>query len=316
MGENQTWQHFADQDVHDIRQHYLRERIQVSRKDPGARSPSLSLVSPTSAIPASWFRRLSPKMQLTVRGAAAARESRKAVLTGPWSAAQWGMWFIAPKDGTVEMALPSGYQPSKSKLPPSVRFISTKIREEEIVELDGVRTTHPLRTYMDLCRMGQRTNAWLAAGWLLHRGLGADEISSYAEEFEGPIHSNRKRLAISLPHRAAELTSFPHLLAYALLDDSPVSVRTHCELDEMGHAILLAGKDLVIAVDEDPLMRQLEADPKDKQLAQHLRKRERWVAARGFRKLYFIAEEVEADPEGFVSEVMGARHLRRRDLSY
>lgn len=82
-----------------------------------------------------------------------------------------------------------------------------------------------------------------------------------------------------------------------------------------GHAILRAGNDLVIAVDEDPLWRQL-ADPKDKQLARRLRKRERWVAARGYRKLYFTAEEIETDPEGFVSEVLGARHLRRRDLSY
>lgn len=316
MGENQAWLHFADQGVHEIREHYLRERIQVSRKDPGTRSPNLRFMTPTSAIPASWFRKLSPKMQFTVRGAAAALESHKAVLIGPWAAAQWGMWFIAPKDRTVGMALPSGYQPSKSKFPPGVRYISTKIREDEIVELDGVRVTHPLRTYMDLCRMAQRTNAWLAAGWLLHRGLGAEEISSYAEEYAGPMHPNRRRMSISLPHRAAELTSFPHLLAYALLDDSPVSVRTHCELDEMGHAILLAGNDLVIAVDEDPLMRQLETDPEHKQLAQRLRKRERWVAARGFRKLYFTAEEIEAAPEEFVSEVLGARHQRRRDLSY
>lgn len=316
MGEDRAWRDFVDQSVQEVRQRYLRERVQVSRKDPPARSPSLSFVSPTSTISANWFRGLNIKLQLTVRGAAAVQDSRKAVLIGPWAAAQWGMWFIAPKEPEVEMALPSGYQPSKSKLPTRVRFISTKIREEEIVELDGVRVTHPLRTYMDLCRMGQRTNAWLAAGWLLHRGLRADEISSYAEEFEGPIHSNRRRLAMSLPHRAKGLTSFPHLLAYAVLDDSPVSGRTHCELDEMGHAILLAGNDLVIAVDEDPLWRQLEADPKDEQLARRLRKRERWVAARGYRKLFFTAEEIEADPEGFVSEVLGARHLRRRDLSY
>lgn len=316
MGEDRAWRDFADQHVQEVRQQYLRERVQVSRKDPGVRSPGLSYVSPTSAITATWFRGLSIKLQLTVRGAAAVRDSRKAVLIGPWAAAQWGMWFIVPKDQTVEMALPSGYQPSKSKLPPRVRFISTKIREEEIAELDGVRVTHPLRTYVDLCRMGQRTNAWLAAGWLLNRGLSADEISAYAESFEGTMRPNLRRLAVSLPHRANELTSFPHLLAYALLIDSPVYVRTHCELDEMGHAILLAGNDLVIAVNEDPLWSRLEADPKDKQLARRLRKRERWVAARGYRKLYFTAEEIEADPEGFVSEVLGARHLRRRDLSY
>lgn len=226
------------------------------------------------------------------------------------------MWFVRPKDPAVELALPSGHQPSKSMLPEKTRFKSVKLREEDIVELDGVRVTHPLRTYLDLCRMRDRTNAWLAAGWLLERGIRAQEIAEYAESFDGPIHPNRKRLAVSLPHRAREVGSFPYLLAYALLEHSPVSVRTHCELDEIGHAVLLAGNDLVIAVDEDPLWRRLENEADGGKLARVHRKRERWIAARGFRKLYFTAEEIEADPDGFVSEVLGATRLRNRRLSY
>jgi len=255
---------------------------------------------------------------MVVRGAAAARESRKAVLVGPWAAVQWGMWLVRPEDSAVVFALPSGYQPSKSMLPPGVRFKSMKLREEDIVELDGVRVTHPLRTYLDLCRMQQRTNAWLAVGWLLNRGFSAAEIASYAESFDGPIHLNRKRSAISLPYRVKELglDSYPYLLAYSLLLDSPVSVRTNCDLDEMGHAVLLVGNDLVIAVDEDPLWRSLDSDPRSQTLARNLRKRERWTAARGFRKLYFTSEEIEADPDAYVSEILGARRLRRRDLSF
>lgn len=316
MGGDREWRDFADQDVENIRRRFQRERIQVSHKDPGARLPSLRFVSPTSAISSRWFRTLALKQQFVVRGAAAAAESRKAVLIGAWSAAQWGMWFVLPKDPTVEFGLPSGYQPSKSMLPPGVRFKSAKMREDDIVELDGVRVTHPLRTYLDLCRMRQRTNALLAAGWLLNRGLSADEISAYAESFDGAIHPNRRRMAVELPRRAREIDSFPYLLAYAVLSDSPVPVQTHCELDGMDSAVLLAGNDLVIAVDEDPLWRELESDPDGKRLAQRLRKRNRWGTARGFRKLYFTAEEIEADPQGFVSEVLGAAHLRRRDLFY
>lgn len=275
--------------------------------------PGLSLVSPTSGIASEWFRSLRAKEQFVVRGAAAAKESRKAVLIGAWAAAQWGMWFVLPNDPAVEFALPSGHQPSKSMFPPGVRFRSLKLREGDVMELDGVRVTNPLRTYLDLSRMRNRTNAWLAAGWLLERGISAQEIAGYAESFDGPMHPNRKRLAVSLPRRARDVGSFPYLLAYALLEHSPVSVRTHCELDEMGHAVLLAENDLVIAVDEDPLWRGLESEP---EAGRNHRKRERWIAARGFRKLYFTVEEIEADPDGFVSEVLGATRLRNRRLTY
>lgn len=316
MTRGRDWENFVEQDVREIRQRFLRERIQVSRKGTGNLPPNLRQISPTSAVAAEWFRSLGLRRQLVVRGAAASQESRKAVLVGPWAAAQWGMWFIPPKDHSVLFALPSGYQPSKSMLPHGVRFKSMKLREEEVEELDGVRVTDPLRTYLDMCRLRQNSNAWLAAGWLLERGLTAEGISAYARDFEGPLHPNRKRMAASLPHTAKELKSYRYLLAYSLLLDSPVRVRINCELDEMGHAVLLAGNDLVIAVDEDPLFRELEEEPHGRMLARNLRKRERWTAARGYRKLHFTTREIEADPEGFVGEVLGARRLRRRDLSF
>lgn len=78
----------------------------------------------------------------------------------------------------------------------------------------------------------------------------------------------------------------------------------------------MAGDDLVIAIDEDPLWRELEKEPDHAQLARNLRRRERWTAARGFRKLYFTTEEIECDPDGFVSEVLGATRLRNRRLTY
>lgn len=316
MDQPREWINLADQEARDIRQRFLRERIQVSPKDAEPSSRNLLQVSRTSKIDTEWFRSLGLKRQIIVRGTAAALETRKAVLIGIWSAAQWGMWFNSPEDHSVVFALPSGNQPSKSMLPVSTRFKTLKLQDEEIIELDGVRVTHPLRTYLDLCRMGDRTSARLAAGWLLNRGLDADEISSYVRHFQGPIHPNRKQTAAELPHSVAGLSSYPYLLAYSLLAEAGVNVRIHCELDEMGHAILLLGNDLVLAVDEDPLWHAVESEPHGRSLARRLRKRERWTAARGFRKLYFTTEEIEASPQEFVSEVRGATHLRRRDLFF
>lgn len=81
MGEIRQWGQFAEQDVREIRQRYLRERIQVSREGHGMHAPGLSIVSPTSGIAAEWFRSLTKKQQLVVRGVAAAKDSRKSALS-------------------------------------------------------------------------------------------------------------------------------------------------------------------------------------------------------------------------------------------
>ena len=82
MGELREWGYFAEQEIRELRQQYARERIQVSREDRGMAPPGLSFVSPTSGTSAEWFRSLRVKQQFVVRGAAAAKETRKAVLIG------------------------------------------------------------------------------------------------------------------------------------------------------------------------------------------------------------------------------------------
>ncbi len=321
MNDAQEWLEFAGQDAEEIqaarelRQRFMRERIQVSPEDPAHPSPQLRYVSRTSALQAEWWLSLSSKQKIVVRGAAAVRDTRKAVLIGIWAAAQWGMWFRRPDDGFVVMALPSGHQPSKSRLPAKTRFKSMKLREDEIVELDGVRVTHPLRTYLDLCRLGDPTNARLAVGWLRECGVSADTISSYAENFDGPIHPHWKTLAVRLPQYTAELGSFSYMLAYTLLVETGVDVRVQHEIEGMGWATLLVGNDVIIEIDQDPLWLAMESEPKLQSMAARLRKRERWMASRGYRKLYFTTEEIEANPDAFVHDVKAARHLRRRNLA-
>ena len=273
-------------------------------------------VSRRSAVDKQWFRGLGLKRQFVVRGAAASQDARKAVLLGEFAAAQWGMWFATPKDHDVQFALPSGHLPPKSSLPVSTKFKAFKTPPADTAELDGVRVTHPLRTYVDYCRMRKVVNARLAIGWLLRHGFTADEISDYADNFEGSMHPRRRRLAAVLPYQVPQLETFPYMLAHSLLDDSRVKLRTHCELDRMGFATLLAGNDLVILIDEDPYWRALESEPDGLRLAHNRRKRERWVAARGFRKMYFTTAEIERAPNSFVNEVLGATYLRDRGLVY
>lgn len=316
MGKTWEWEGLIDQEVQELRQLYFRERVQVSRKTIWREVPHLIQVSRRSAVDKQWFRGLGLKRQFVVRGAAASQDARKAVLLGEFAAAQWGMWFATPKDHDVQFALPSGHLPPKSSLPVSTKFKAFKTPPADTAELDGVRVTHPLRTYVDYCRMRKVVNARLAIGWLLRHGFTADEISDYADNFEGSMHPRRRRLAAVLPYQVPQLETFPYMLAHSLLDDSRVKLRTHCELDRMGFATLLAGNDLVILIDEDPYWRALESEPDGLRLAHNRRKRERWVAARGFRKMYFTTAEIERAPNSFVNEVLGATYLRDRGLVY
>ena len=316
MGKTWEWEKLIDQDVQELRQRYLRERVQVSRKTVWREVPHLIQVSRRSAVDRQWFRELGLKRQFVVRGVAASRDSRKAVLLGEFAAAQWGMWFATPKDHDVQFALPSGHLPPKSSLPVSTKFKAFQTPPADTAELDGVRVTHPLRTYVDYCRMQKVVNARLAIGWLLRHGFTADEISDYADNFEGSMHPRRRRLAAVLPYQVPQLETYPYMLAHSLLDDSRVKLRTHCELDRLGFATLLAGNDLVILIDEDPYWRALESEPDGLMLAHNRRKRERWESARGFRKMYFTTAEIERAPKSFVNEVLGAMYLRDRGLVY
>lgn len=268
-------------------------------------STALSKLTVRQAVPAAWFRGLEVEEKMVARGAAANLDSRKAVLIGVWAAAQFGMWFARPQRFHVQFALPSGHLPAKASWPQRTEYRAVKIAEDDIAELDGVRATHPLRTFVDFCRMGDNVNAMLAVAWLLRHGVARERMLRFLDGFDGPIRPERLDSARRLVEHAPELATFGYNLAYALLADAAIPLTTRCALEEMGGAELLAGEDLIIAVDENPLDR-----------AAATRRRDRWLAARGYRKLYFASEDIQQEQRQFVDDVLGYRHLRRRDLRF
>lgn len=308
MGMEQEWVDFADQRISGIRETYLQGRIQVCPEDSFRFSPEaarMSWLTERQAIDAEWFRSLSFDEKMVVRGAALNSERRKAVLIGRWAAAQFGMWFTRPRSFEVQLALPSGHMPPKETWPQLAEYRAMKINSDDVVDLGGVRATHPLRTLIDYCRMDDSVNAMLTVAWLLQRGIAREDILRYLDTFDSPVRRERLESARRLAERTPLLSSMGYNMAYALLRGAGVPLRTNCTIEEMAGATLIAGEDLIIEVGENPLRQPAET-----------RRRKRWLAARGYRCLSFAEDDIVSNPEAFVDEVLGCRHLRLRGLGF
>lgn len=305
MGDTQYWGQFADQDFQEIRRTFLAERIRVSPER--HIEHTYTRVAPTHWVPRDWYRSLGWNGQAVVRGAAVSAESRKAVLVGRWAAAQFGMWALPVKSAKVSCALPSGNVPSKSKWPEETKFLSMQIPADDVVELDGVRVTHPLRTVVDLLRFGDVASAYAAVSWLLKADVLREDMRAYFETFASPIRPIYLRNALNAADYAVRFHRFEDAIAWALLHVDGLRLQTHVRFEGMWTASIVVEGDLIIEVDTDPY--HLSAASEFPELPRQRRERTRWVAAKGYRTLYFTLDEILRDPEGFVSEVRSARFL-------
>ncbi len=307
MGDTQYWGQFADQAFQEIRRTFLAERIRVSPER--HIEHTYTRVAPTHWVPRDWYRSLGWNGQAVVRGAAVSAESRKAVLVGRWAAAQFGMWALPVESAKVSCALPSGNVPSKSKWPEETKFLSMQIPADDVVELDGVRVTHPLRTVVDLLRFGDVASAYAAVSWLLKADVPREDMRAYFDAFASPIRPVYLRMALSAADNAVRFQRFEDAIAWALLRVDGLRLQTHVSIEGIWTARIVVEGDLIIEVDTDPY--HLSAASEFPELPRKRRERTRWVAAHSYRTLYFTLDEILRDPEGFVSEVRSSRFLLR-----
>lgn len=154
--------------------------------DEQANAPSANprYVTRTTTVEKEWWQSLPLRDQMLVRGAGVSRDSRKAILLGRWAAVQHGMWIGPFTDWTVDVALPSGKPPAKSKWPYLTRFRSVPVRDDETITAHNIRYTDRLRTYIDLFRFGTITDQLTATDWLLSH-YSRRTVHDYIDGFEG-----------------------------------------------------------------------------------------------------------------------------------
>lgn len=135
-----------------------------------------AFLAPTQVIPIQVHSALEPWQVFFLRAVAAGRSMRKGIVISRAAAALHGMWTIG-RAREVEVALPSGGTPSKSKRMPLVRYREATFRDDEVEVLLGVRTTTALRTFIDVARYNIFADGLVAADWLLSvRGYTTEQL--------------------------------------------------------------------------------------------------------------------------------------------
>lgn len=125
-----------------------------------------AFLAPTQVIPRQLYATLTPWQAFFLRAVAVGRSMRKGVVISRAAAALHGMWTIGTTR-QVEVALPSGGTPSKSKRMPLVRYRVATFRDDEVENVYGVRATTALRTFIDVARYNTFADGLVAADWLL-----------------------------------------------------------------------------------------------------------------------------------------------------
>lgn len=260
----------------------------------------LSLVADKALVDQAWFRGLPTHEKETVRGAAAVLATRKAVLVGRWAAAQHGMWTPTPGGGPVDLVLPSGSVPPKSKWPQLTRYHQFPIKDDDIVELDGVRTTTPLRTSIDLRRLEGRVGGFLAVTALLNSGIPLKEIVAYNQSFEDPLPRNH-HLPVSADWDPPRFSDFGTCLAYAWIAEDGMWVRSNVDLGEGWTAPIVVDSRLIVLIDDDPLRipaSNWTTAPIPSPQEPHL-----CATARGYRIIFSTTDQVTRSKTGFISRI-------------
>ncbi|WP_165164237.1 hypothetical protein [Corynebacterium qintianiae] len=121
--------------------------------------------------PAPAFAALRWYEQRRLRALAAGKCAHRAVLAGRSAARLLGMWTMNFGDfEPVELILPSGNVPGRSRTPTGVRYRRSVLHPDEVVRLHGVRCTSLIRTCFDIAARHGFREGLVAADWLLSHG--------------------------------------------------------------------------------------------------------------------------------------------------
>jgi very-short-patch-repair endonuclease len=175
----------------------------------------------------------------------------------------------------------------------------TALDPDEIVEVEGLPTTSPLRTSADLGRYLPVVDAVVAIDMALHQGLASlAELWAYTDAIAGSKGVTRLRRALDLAECATESpmeTRLRLLLVQSGLPRPEVQVTLH---DRLGR--FLARPDLLYRA--HGLAIEYDGGTHRDSIAEDNRRQNRLTAA-GFKLLRFVAGDLQRTPDTVVALV-------------
>lgn len=262
-------------------------------------------VSALRAISAEVHRGLTSYEKRWLRAAAVAHSHPKAVLTGRAAARLTNMWVVATSEETVELMLPSGGVPQRSRWAEGVSYHRGTLAPHEIGYIEaygGFAVTTPIRTAIDIATRHGFAEGLVAFDWLLaSRKVTRGELEATVDAMRGKkgVEVVRKVLAHAVANSQSPYESY----ARALLICAGLAPSTQAPIGPY-LVDLLIGR-VVIEVDGEVKYDDATYRPLAETLRRE-REREVQIQNSGYVVRRVKPADLLRDPDGFVAGVMAA----------
>ena len=262
-------------------------------------------VSASRAMCAEMYATLSSHERRWLRAAAVAQSHPKAVVTGRAAARLTNMWVVATSEETVELMLPSGGVPQRSRWSEGVSYHRGALAPHEIGYIEaygGFAVTMPIRTAIDIATRHGFAEGLVAFDWLLaSRKVTRDELRATIDAMRG-----KKGVAVvrkALAHAVANSQSPYESYARALLICAGLAPSTQAPVGPY-LVDLLIGR-VVIEVDGEVKYDDATYRPLAETLRRE-REREVQIQNSGYVVRRVKPADLLRDPDGFVAGVITA----------
>ena len=259
-------------------------------------------LSPRFALPRDLYMALEAYEKKWITVAAVAAGAPRAVLCGRSAARLLGMWVIPSKDEKVELMLPSGALPPKSKWPPGVVYYRDGRLADTFAEVHGIRMTTYIRTALDIAARHGFLEGLVAVDWLLGQRLATwNELQAEIRRMRGRKGVGTVRQVVRY---AIDCSESPYeSYARGLLIEAGLAVRAQVWIGKF-RVDLLVGR-VIVEVDGREKYDGVTYRPVDETLRAE-RARENQLQDIGYLVRRVSPQELWRDPQGFVERIRRA----------
>lgn len=254
------------------------------------------------ALPRDLYSALEAYEQKWITVAAVAAGAPRAVVCGRSAARLLGMWVVPPKGEKVELMLPSGALPPKSKWPQGVVYYRDGFLADTFAEVHGMHMTTYVRTALDIAARHGFLEGLVAVDWLLGHGVVTrNQLQLEAQRMRGRKGVGTVRQVI---RHAIDCSESPYeSYARGLLIEAGLEVRAQVQIGRF-RVDLLVGR-VIVEVDGQEKYDGVTYKPVDETLRSE-RARENQLQDIGYLARRVSPQELRRDPQGFVERIRRA----------